>query len=52
MNGVYVIGSGENFNNGDRMFRGEGIADVLSSDRLLVVYTGRDGKTKIWKLWR
>jgi hypothetical protein len=52
MNGVYVIGSGENFNNGDRMFRWEGIADVLSSDRLRVVYTGRDGKTKIWKLWR
>jgi 4-amino-4-deoxy-L-arabinose transferase-like glycosyltransferase len=49
---VYVIGSGENFLEGERLFRGRGIAEVLESERLEVVYTGRDAKTKIWKLVR
>jgi len=49
---VYVIGSGENFVDGERLFRGQGIADVIRSNRLEVVYTGRDGKTNIWKLTR
>jgi hypothetical protein len=49
---VYVIGSGENFLEGERLFRGRGIAEVLGSERLEVVYTGRDAKTKIWKLVR
>lgn len=47
---VYVIGSGENFVDGRRLFRGRGIADVLASDQLEVVYNGRDGKTLVWKL--
>jgi len=47
---VYVIGSGENFVNGERVLRGRGIAEVLESDRLEVVYEGRDGKTRVWRL--
>lgn len=49
---VYVIGSGENFDAGERAFRGRGIAEVLQSDLLQVVYTGRDGKTRVWRLAR
>jgi hypothetical protein len=49
---VYIIGSGENFVDGERSFRGEGIKEVLDSDLLNVVYDGRDGKTKVWKLVR
>ena len=49
---VYKIGIGENFANGERLFREYGIADVLESDRLEVVYNGRNGRTKIWKLMR
>lgn len=47
---VYIIGSGENFVGEKRLFRGEGIAQVLTSDSLDVVFDGRDGKTKIWQL--
>jgi hypothetical protein len=50
---VYIIGSGENFRaDGTRSMRGRGIAEILESDRLEVVYEGRDGKTKVWKLRR
>jgi hypothetical protein len=46
---VYILGSGENFYEGARLFRGRGISDVLESHRLEVVFTGRDGKTKVWR---
>ena len=46
---VYIIGSGENFVDGEILFRGQGIANVLESDRLEVVFEGRDDKTTIWK---
>jgi hypothetical protein len=49
---VFIIGSGENFRNGVRQFRGRGIQEVLDSGRLEVVYEGRDDKTKVWKLVR
>jgi hypothetical protein len=49
---VFIIGSGDNFRNGVARFRGYGIAEVLESDRLEVVYHGRDGKTLVWKLRR
>jgi hypothetical protein len=51
-NDIFIIGSGENFVDGKRNLRGRGIAEILDSDRLEVVYEGRDGKTKIWKLVR
>lgn len=47
---VYIIGSGENFYGGERKLRGQGINEVLMSDRLEVVFEGRDKKTRIWKL--
>ena len=46
---LYIIGSGENWENGVRRFREMGIAEVLASDRLEVVYEGRDGKTVVWR---
>lgn len=49
---VYIIGSGENFVDNKRMFRGRGILEVLESDHLAVVYEGADNKTKVWKLQR
>jgi hypothetical protein len=45
---IFVIGSGEDFIDGKRIFRGNGIGDVLESDRFEVVYEGRDEKTKVW----
>jgi hypothetical protein len=45
---VYVIGSGENFENGRRVLRDAPVAALLESDQLQVVYSGRDGKTKVW----
>ena len=49
---VYVIGSGENFVGKERPLRRNGIKEVLESEKLRVVYEGRDGKTKIWKSLR
>lgn len=49
---VYIIGSGENFVGNVRRLRGEGIAEALQSDRLEIVFNGRDNKTKIWKALR
>ena len=46
---VFIVGSGENFVDGRRMLRGHGIEEVLESDRVEVVFEGRDGKTKVWK---
>lgn len=49
---IFVIGSGENVKARTVLFRGHGIGDVLESERMEVVYEGRDGKTKVWKLRR
>jgi hypothetical protein len=46
---IYIIGSGENFINGDRILRRQGIAEVLASARLEVVYEGRDSRTRVWR---
>jgi hypothetical protein len=47
---IYIIGSGENQEDGRRHMRGEELHAVLSSPSLPVVYVGRDGLTKIWKI--
>lgn len=47
---VYIIGSGDNVRDGQWIRRGWGIDDVLRSDLLELVYTGRDGKTQVWRL--
>jgi hypothetical protein len=46
---IYIIGSGENQEDGRRHARGLGIQEVLDSGRFKVVYNGRDGLTKIWE---
>jgi uncharacterized membrane protein len=47
---IYVIGSGENHEDGRRHMRGDGIYEVLASPRFELVFTGRDGLTHVWKL--
>jgi 4-amino-4-deoxy-L-arabinose transferase-like glycosyltransferase len=49
---LYILGSGENFADGRSAMRGGGIREVLESNRLEVVYEGRDGRTKVWRLRR
>lgn len=46
---VYIIGSGENFADGRRTLRDAPVEEILESDQLEVVYTGRDGRTKVWR---
>jgi hypothetical protein len=47
---IYVIGSGENQEDGRRFMRSFGIYEALQSPRFHVVYSGRDGLTKVWKV--
>jgi hypothetical protein len=47
---IYVIGSGENFEDGRRLMRSFGIADALHSPPFRRVYQGRDGLTEVWKV--
>ena len=49
---VYVISSEQSSDDLVRRNRGNGIAEVLSSGRLDVVYVGRDRKTTVWELRR
>ena len=49
---VYVISSEQGSDDLMRRNRGNGIAEVLSSGRLDVVYVGRDRKTTVWELRR
>jgi hypothetical protein len=46
---IYIIGSGEFHESQLRSNRANGISEVLESDRLEVIYVGRDRKTKVWK---
>lgn len=47
---IYVIGSGEDEEDGRRMMRGLGIAQTLQSPAFHVIYRGRDGFTRVWKV--
>jgi 4-amino-4-deoxy-L-arabinose transferase-like glycosyltransferase len=47
---IYVIGSGENQEDGRSSMRSFGIAEALQSPRFEVVYRGRDGLTEVWKV--
>jgi hypothetical protein len=47
---IYVIGSGENQEDGRRFVRGEGMANMLESPMFRVVYRGRDKLTTVLKL--
>jgi len=46
---LYIIGSGENQEDGRSLMRARGIAEALKSPRFHVVYRGRDGVTRVWK---
>ena len=47
---IYIIGSGENQEDGRRLMRGPELNARLTSDEFPVVYEGRDGLTKVWKI--
>jgi hypothetical protein len=47
---IYVIGSGEDQQDGRKLMRGLGIAQVLDSPAFHLVYVGRDGLTDVWKV--
>ncbi|MEJ0038416.1 MAG: glycosyltransferase family 39 protein [Gammaproteobacteria bacterium] len=47
---IYIIGSGENQEDGRRYVRGEGLANMLESPRFKVIFRGRDDLTKVLKL--
>ncbi len=47
---IYVIGSGENQEDGRTLMRGFGIAQALRSPPFRSVYVGRDGVTRVWKV--
>lgn len=47
---IYVIGSGEDMQDGRKMMRGFGIAQVLRSPPFHLVYVGRDRLTDVWKV--
>jgi 4-amino-4-deoxy-L-arabinose transferase-like glycosyltransferase len=47
---IYVIGSGEDMQDGRKMMRGLGIAQVLGSPAFHLVYVGRDRLTDVWKV--
>jgi 4-amino-4-deoxy-L-arabinose transferase-like glycosyltransferase len=47
---IYVIGSGENQEDGRGLMRAFGIAQALHSPPFHCVYVGRDGVTQVWKV--
>jgi hypothetical protein len=47
---IYVIGSGEDQEDGRSLMRGLGIAQTLRSPAFHVIYRGRDGFTRVWKV--
>jgi hypothetical protein len=49
---IYIISSAQVTEGMQRRNRASGIAEVLASDRLELMYVGRDRKTKVWRLRR
>ena len=47
---IYVIGSGENQEDGRSLMRAFGISEALRSPPFQLVYRGRDGLTRVWKV--
>ena len=47
---IYIIGSGENQEDGRLYMRGEGLNTMLRSPQFKVIFRGRDDLTKILKL--
>lgn len=47
---IYVIGSGENQEDGRGLMRAFGISQALESPPFHSIYVGRDGLTRVWKV--
>ena len=47
---IYVIGSGENEEDGRKLMRGFGIAQELKSPAFHLIYVGRDRLTDVWQV--
>jgi hypothetical protein len=47
---IYIIGSGEQQEDGRAFARGPSLERFLTSPSLPVVYVGRDGLTRVWKI--
>jgi Dolichyl-phosphate-mannose-protein mannosyltransferase len=47
---IYVIGSGENQEDGRSLMRAFGISQALQSPPFRLVYRGRDGFTEVWQV--
>jgi hypothetical protein len=47
---IFIIGSGEGKEDQRLDMRGKSLQDALRSDRLKVVYNGRDGFTRVWQV--
>jgi hypothetical protein len=47
---IYIVGSGENQEDGRLMMRGPGISVMLGTKPFKVIYVAPDGVTKIWKV--
>ncbi|HEX3843513.1 MAG TPA: glycosyltransferase family 39 protein [Steroidobacteraceae bacterium] len=47
---IYVIGSGEDQQDGRQIMRGLGIAQELESPAFHLIYVGSDGLTDVWKV--
>jgi hypothetical protein len=47
---IYIIGSGENQEDGRRYMRGAELNARLTSGEFQTVFVGRDGLTKVWKI--
>jgi Dolichyl-phosphate-mannose-protein mannosyltransferase len=46
---IYVIGSGENFDGGQRPMRPAGVDQLLHSNSFMPLFVARDGLTTVWK---
>jgi 4-amino-4-deoxy-L-arabinose transferase-like glycosyltransferase len=49
---VYIISSAQVSEGAQRRNRGNGISEVLESDRLEAIFTGRDRETTVWRVRR
>lgn len=47
---IYIIGSGESLGDGRRQVRGPSLAPLFETAGWPVVYRGRDGFTKVWRI--
>ena len=47
---IYIIGSGENQEDGRSLMRAFGISEALQSPPFHLVFRGRDGFTRVWKV--